>query len=381
MSHNILGNRFFNNRSEPAWHSLGINKEVMLTASAAAELLGGTYSVKKVSIPSPIKVAREVVKKDGSTVIKMVSVPSGFSWVVRGVLPEDNVERLLGVPVRDDYEIITPEIAVKLYDENVRDENGVIAPVETMAFLGNGERMFICTELPVQYDVNGDEIKTYLLFDNPMAFGDSIGVYVVTIRTVCQNTLLAGIAGACETRKVPHTKGSTEAVAKWLKGVYGKAVATTDELRAAYQLMADTQINSQQITWALEALYPMPKKPEQSDVSKRDLVDRFYDWETTCDKVEQTRAVVVDLFEGKGVGMDIPSSAWKFQNAVAELETWKEGKSTSSKVAALISGYRGNRIRDTFTLMQPENLNQFADTPAWQILKGSRYEQAGMSDN
>lgn len=341
MAHNILGTRFYNRSSRPAWHGLGLNvgDDAYATASDAVAAIGGLYTVEKRKI---------TISLNGE------DTPTGYSAIVRGPIREDNCERLFGRPVPDDYEVITPAQAVELYDNNIRDASGKIAPVETLGILGKGDRLFISTKLPVTLDVKGDEVVTYLLYDNPMSWGNALGIYTTGIRTVCQNTLQAGISAAIEKRKIPHIQGATSVLADWLSGIYSRALVAAEELGTAYTKLANTRVNDLQVKWINEALYPLPKEPSFRDTAKRGMEERFKAYEYNVTYAMTQRRIVTNLFEGQGVGMDtdaVKGTAFGVYNAIAEFETYRRGDYATS-TESLIAGERSRRIRTAFALCE-----------------------------
>lgn len=341
MAHNLFSARFYNRDNKPAWHGIGVNAgaDAYDTARTAAEKANAIY---KVGLrPIKVELNGEMHK-------------SGYNWIIRQPTKDDPTERVFGKPVPADYELITPDMAIDLYDNNVKDMDRKTAPVETLGVLGKGERMFITTRLPNTLNIRGDEVATYLLYDNPMSWGNALGVYVTGVRVVCQNTLHAGISGSIEKRKIPHLKGSEKVLARWLEGVYGRALATTDELRQAYDQLANTPVTQQQVKWVIEAIYPMPKRPAFTDVSTRDMEEREDNWLYNCELTTRVRSAVTRLYDGEGWGMDSTAAkgtAFGAYNAVAEFETYRAG-SYSNLVEGLVAGERARRIRNAFALCQ-----------------------------
>ena len=343
MAHNLLGQRFYNRSSKPAWHRLGLNAgdTDYRTAREAVEAIGGIYHVEKREITFPLS---------------GVATPTGYSFIVRSPIAEDPHERIFGTPVPNDYEIITPDQAVTIYDESVKDASGRTAPVETAGVLGKGERLFITTRLPFTMSIRGDEVVSYLLFDNPMAHGNAAAAYVTPVRTVCQNTLIAGVAEASEKRKIPHHKGAARVMAEWLAGIYERALAASGILQDAYNKLAQTRINEDQVQWVVDALYPDPKQPSFKDTATRSMEDREKWYEYGLGYAQQQRKLVKDLYNGKGVGMDtdaVKGTAFGLYNAAAEFESYRRSRGGEDKsTESLIAGERARRIRTAFALCE-----------------------------
>jgi hypothetical protein len=261
---------------------------------------------------------------------------------------------------------------VALYDDNIRDRSGKTAPVETVGILGKGERLFITTKLPTTLNIKGDEVVTYLLYDNPMSWGNALGIYTTGVRTVCQNTLQAGISVAIEKRKIPHTTGATKVLADWLAGIYARSLVAAEELGQAYTKLATTRVNDLQVKWITEALYPMPKEPSFRDTAKRSMEERLKAYDYASTYAQTQRRIVTDLYNGKGVGMDTPAvkgTAFGIYNAAAEFETFRRGDFTTS-TKSLIAGERARRIRSAFVLC--EAVDRYETVSAEMLMKKVR---------
>jgi phage/plasmid-like protein (TIGR03299 family) len=356
MPHEILGNHFWHRSSTPAWTKRGVNAgdDAYADADTAFEDSGGLFTIRK----RPI-----MVKLNGQ------NQKSGWNWLIRSAMVDDDIERIIGKPVSDDYTLITPQQAVKLYDKNVKWE-GVTAPVETAGILRNGADIFVTTRLPNKIIVKRDEHDAYLLFHIPMEAGESIKIYVVLIRVVCMNTLQMAIAGAVERRSIPHTAEAPRVIASWLKGVYGKAMATTSTMQAAMEKLANTPVTAQQIRWVVNGVYPLPKKPAITDVSGKDLVDRMDDWQTRVERETKRQEAIVGLMDS-GVGMDSPAvhgTAFGAWNIVSEYATHSGSGDFDRKRNSLIAGSRALQIRQAFVLAS--NVERYETVSVPMLLRG-----------
>lgn len=348
MAHNLLNDSMFYNRSTtPAWHSLGINDPTDHTAEGALR-----------------RVTKESGKDDIFGIIKqplMVTLPgmtepteSGYYALVREPAPGRDFYEVIGTPVSADFEAIGPADIARLCDTNIVKADGTPVPVDTLGLLGKGDRMFTTYELP-SYDVKGDEIKMYLIFDAPFANGISLGGFTSGVRVVCQNTLNAAIGRSVQQFEVTHTKGASEQVAKWLSAMYSNALESAALLAEAYNVLAKTKIKEAQVKWIIDAAYPLPN-PEVEEFSanaRLPLAIRQEMRDKNIARIVGVRESVFDLYKGAGVGMDTPAvkgTAFGAYNAVAEYETWGRKATGQRAVGALINGARGARIRNAFTL-------------------------------
>lgn len=334
MAHNLFSNRFYQNRTVPAWHGLGINSNEPMTATEALARVG-SYTTEL----RPL-----YVEIDGQP------QQTEYQQIVRLPTPDDPVHRLFGAPEGKHFELIGPEAAVALWDANVHDLDNQPVSLETFGVLGKGERLFMSARLPGM-SVKGDEIDSYLLYDNPL-YGRSLGVYVVPVRVVCQNTLTAAIGKAVQTKQVTHTTGAGRYIGKWLSEVYGNALQTVALMEQAFSVLAAKPVKDVDVQWIVDTVYPMPKRPSDEGRSRRTLETRLAMYEYQHDLTTRIRRSVMDLYNGAGVGFDSPAvkgTAFGAWNAVAEFETYRKG-SLEKAGLKVVSGDRGRRIRTAFDL-------------------------------
>ena len=257
MAHNLFSTRFFQNRTEPAWHGLGINSDEPITATEALTRVG-SYATEL----RPLYVEVDGEQRD-----------TRYWQIVRLPTPDDPTHRLFGAPVGEHFELIGPEAATALWDANVRDLDNQPVPLETFGVLGKGERLFMSARLPGM-TVKGDDIDTYLLYDNPL-YGQSIGIFVVPIRVVCQNTLTAAIGQAVQTKRVVHSSGASGFIGQWLSQVYGSALQTVALMNEAFNALAEKPVKDVEVQWIVDTVYPMPKRSRDERRSRRTLETRM----------------------------------------------------------------------------------------------------------
>lgn len=330
MAHNIWSGRFYGHR-EAAWHKLGVVNDRVQTAAETLELLGD-YKVE--TVPLFYMLGGEQVESD-------------YRLIVREATADDPQPRVFGSPVHSTYELISPYEAAKMWDKKTG------APVETMAMLSKGDRMFICAALPT-FDVGGfDQVRNYLMFFNPMRNGEGAAAYVTSIRTVCENTLRAGIAAASQSYTISHRQGGRKLLGDWLSERWGQAQMLTETLREAYDIMAKKRVSEIQVRWIAEELYPLPAKPDRNRPRLAKWSDVRENWERDVEKAKRLRSTVVDLFSGAGTGLDDPrlrGTKWSAWNAVAEVESYRKFRQ-GAIVMSLTNGDRANRIMQAQTML------------------------------
>lgn len=317
MAANIFGERFYSLRRKP-WHVFGTVSETEMGARDAFTTIG----------------AYDVRLEDMRTAS---GLPVENKAVVRSATPDDPQERVLSV-VGADYVLVSPGQVVDAWDQTIS------RPIETIGALGKGDTLFLTTKLPT-LDVKGDEIENYLLLSSPMTGADAIWARVTPVRVVCQNTLIAAAAAATEKHRVLHDSRAVDRMKLWLDHLWNKAIDKMNLQNAAFRAMADRPVDSADRDLVLEMVYTMPALPRRADMPEPIYVEKLAQAEYNRERMGKKRAGVVELFDGKGRGMDTPAArgtAWGLYNAVVEMEDYGgTGKGAVVAESALV----GDRAR------------------------------------
>lgn len=301
MTASLFGKRFVGHR-EPAWHNLGLVVQEEISAREAFQRMG-PYEVKLVTVRGNVPVG-----------------PLPYKVIVRDPTPDDPQHRTFGI-VKEGYTLITPANFCDIWDEHVAE------PIETIGALGHGETLFISTQLP-DFNVRGDEVKNFLLAVSPMTGGQVAEVRITPVRVVCQNTLIASGEMATEFYRIRHDAHAKERLASWLTDAMERALARAEILKEAFNVLADCQLVSSETEEVLAETYPMPRPPKE-DAPPNVMEQRLKAYEDSKVGILHRRASAMELFEGRGTGMDLPATkgtAWGIYNSVVELEDYRRGR-------------------------------------------------------
>lgn len=342
MSANIFGQRFYGNRF-PAWHGLGVVSEKDQSAVDALTAIGGGYWFEK----RPVTV-----------MLNGVATETGDWAIVRSPLPDDPNEKVFGYAT-DRYNILQPLEAAEMFDEKVAE------PIETLGMLGKGERMFMTWKMPKFEVVKNDEVQTYgfvaIGFDAVM--GASLNV--VTTRVVCQNTWMAAIHEAENTKERgkgriysgKHTsKNMQRELAEWMGYVQKEAMRQVELTESFFKRLAATPITEEQEVYKLLfAAYPDPE-PLASDAYIPDALRRGKEEKIEAEKeiAERNRNGIFSLFAGQGTA--ITNDYWGLFNATTEYFNYGQ----MEKKPAHLSILMGNRAN---------NMNRMAEVLAYNSNK------------
>jgi len=333
---NILGDRFImhgTDERDKAWHRKGntFTKDVMSAMEAYERL--GRMPVRLV----PLQTAPEIAP-DGST-IPGITIPNRA--IMRGPIPEDQTDVCFGV-VGPEYVLITPEQVARIWDE-VSGQGRI----ETMGFLGQGERLFVTRkERPLEID--GDEVEMYTVLDSPMQQGYSAQILITPWRVVCQNTLIAAIEGARERWQIAHSEGAHIKLMEWLSLAFARTDEKVNNIKTAFEaLAAGGSCTIEEIEYVAIQTYPDPKKPRRN-CPPAQYTQRMEIFEDVLTRQRNRRAAAIEFAQGKGAGLaDRAITPWVIYNAMAEHAQYCS--STRGKIGAdTLFGERAKWIANAF---------------------------------
>ena len=319
--------KFFSYR-EPAWHTLGIVGNEALNARQVAE---------KVGIPKVNTMPVYLHGKAGSIQV------AGYKAIV-GSYPGSkpggqeiggHTVFTYGV-VSNDYQLVTHDDAIGIWDIATNH-----ATVETMGLLGHGEIMFITCKLPTM-DVRGDEIENYLLLSNPLDGRTAIRARNTHVRTVCQNTWKAALAGHAdwEYRGVhKSTKNVATGLSEWLKEIWAAQTESINVLQQAYEALADRRITPTEEVNVLNMVYSLPKAPE--DDKEHDAFLVAWDKEKS-----HQRAVDTLYIESPHNTHATEGTAWGLYQAFVEYEDYVRPRTNAQSRVFGIGAARKQRAFD-----------------------------------
>jgi hypothetical protein len=318
----MLDKMFYSLREE-AWHKLGIVSQEPKTAQEALDAIGGGYYVEK----RPIFVY-----------VNGINQEVGDYALVRSAIPEDPKEYIFGY-VSKEYNVLNPLNIVASFDENVK------VPVETIGFLGNGEKMFLTWNLPrIFVGEKKDEVNCYgfVACGYDGRFGASL--YTTFTRVVCQNTFNFAVQVA-ESQSSKggkmwagrHNSTNLERdLGIWMEHVQEQAIQKQSESVEAFNRMADFSFNDEEeIDEILGIIYPDPK-PIPVDWPKKLMAEKEEKNEALLEKSLRDRQLVKSIFDGEGT--DIDATAWGLFNSITEYENWGRATRKPAEYSIMLGG-------------------------------------------
>lgn len=304
MTANIHGKMAYS-FEKPMWHNI---TEPCLDPLTAEEVLdekfGGGFSI----FLRPVTVT-----------LNSEPVETGDFAIVRGVSPYDNQEMVFGY-CSERYKPLQPREVAQTFD------NSVIQNAETMAFLGDGQEMFISWKMPPCKVREGDEVELYGIVRSGFDTMKGTRLFTSVFRPVCSNTITLAENWAKNNTdghgrgQVWKSKGVNKNLLRdlgyWMNHVQDSAIREANLLEAFFGKLANTPIDSDdEAKYILETAYP-----------DGEFVPDFYPKElrpqkeqTTLEfnkKQENIRNGIFRLFAGEGT--EISPDYWGMMNSTSE---------------------------------------------------------------
>lgn len=203
---------------EKPWHGLGTVLPEPFTSEEALEFGGLNFEVQK----------KILLTRVGD---KRISVPGKFVNVRMDTLAP------LGV-VGNYYQVLQNAQAFDFFDMITGAGEAIY---ETAGCLGKGEVTFLCAKLPSYIKVPGDVVEMYAVLTNTHDGSRPLTAFFTPVKTVCNNTLNAGLATAKHKVVIRHTKDVKNRMQEASK-VMGISNQYAKELELAFSVMSSKSI-------------------------------------------------------------------------------------------------------------------------------------------
>src|SRR5512135_355539 len=305
MPANIFEKMFYS-YMQPAWHAI---REPSLVKKSAIRIIDedfqGAFSIEN----RPITVT-----------LNGVPTETGDFAIVRCASKADPNEIVFDY-CTERYHPLQPREVAEKFDENVCE------PAETLAFLGEGEDMFISWLMPTFEVRVGDEVQMYGIVRTGFDTKHGTKLFVSTVRPVCWNTItMAEEWAKAHTNKDTNKgmiwtgKGVNRNLARdlgyWMQHVQSKALVEANLVQSFFSKLTEKPVKDDVEAYAiLNTAYPNSNK----DASN-------YPWQLR--DAEQERIAGFNAGQGEirdgiyglfaGAGTQITPDYWGMLNATSE---------------------------------------------------------------
>lgn len=334
MSANIHGTMVYS-FEKPMWHNI---TEPSLVEMTAEEILddrfGGGF---------------EIFLRPVTVELNGAPAETGDLAIVRGVSPADPKEVVFGY-CTERYHPLQPREVAQSFDTNVHQH------AETMAFLGNGNDMFISWKMPSVNVKVGDEVEMYGIVRTGFDTLNGTRLFTSIYRPVCANTITLA-EGWAKANKDGGGKGMVwkgKGVNKnllrdlgyWMQHVQGKAKAEAELLQSFFGKLAKTPIENDATANAiLYEAYPDAQNvsgyyPVQLREKKLESIIKYNESQ------KELREGIFGLFAGEGTA--ITPDYWGMLCATSEYFCHVQ----PSKRPIAESVMFGNRQKNTMAMVE-----------------------------
>ena len=304
MTANIHGEMVYS-FEQPMWHNI---TEPSLVQMGAEEILDARFGG-----------GFEILLRPVTVTLNGQAVETGDLAVVRGNSPYDPQELVLAY-CTSRYHPLQPREVAQCFDGNVRQ------PAETMAFLGNGEEMFISWKMPEFEVVKGDSVQLFGIVRGGFDTKTSYRLFTSAVRPVCWNTITLA-QGWADKNTDGEGRGnvwkgkavSTELLKNlgyWMEHVQSRAEREAAMVENLFKNLAHTPIK--QDVEAHEILYyAYPPVSSTSSYYPAQLVSKKDEEIAKANESQaQLRDGIYELFAGGGTA--ITADYWGMMNATSE---------------------------------------------------------------
>ena len=266
------------------WHSIGVVKEGMLTATEAFNLGGLNFLVE--ACPDYALVDGQYIENPGA--LKLVRKDKNI------ILSGDVTAR---------YKILQNSAAFDLC-EAVTGGHGE-AHFETAGVLDEGRQVWMLCRLAKDIEIAGDAINSWFLLRNGHDGRHPLDCLMTPVRVVCQNTLNMALKGAKRQFTLRHVGNNMteEDIAKNVAEVLGITTKYFETFETMAKKMLGKKIGASDINRLIDEIaFPIPE-----GASKRGVT-----------MAEKQRETLRNLLNEKPDLQSINRTAWGLYNAVAD---------------------------------------------------------------
>lgn len=290
MAHNLAqdenGEYLFSSFFKDAWHRLGHIFFEERTAQEALEAFPNRFGVQK----------RKLLWDNGQD--------SGLYGIAKVSAYDDNdiLERFGSVS--ESYHLVTPEEFCLAWDTAGKSLDRKW-PIETLGFLGKGEKMFLLSKLP-DVEIAGEDHMQYIVGVNDMTGKGSQLLKITDIRVVCENTMNAALSDIESTFKVDHDTMVMEDTIGWISDVLQTAEEKAATIKEVMEIMAGKRLVEEDVETALKVIVKTSKEPRKTGSPLYDgkLIEQ---WESKNALAITRRNVISELYNGAMIGYESPA--------------------------------------------------------------------------
>ena len=320
MAHNIETMAWTGDRP---WHGLGIEVSPDLTPAEMQEAAQLDWTVSK----RPAYTLNEAEWHDNVGVM----VAEGHHFITR-----DSDNTILS-HCGDDY---VPIQNSEIFDFFKKFTDAGHMTMETAGSLRNGSEVWGLAKIAADFELaGGDEVKGYLLINQPHIAGKAMVIKFTPIRVVCNNTLTMALQDGGAAFRMPHIREFDMDVRRAAEEALGLSAARVQEFKEQAEFLSSKQFNGDSLTNYIAELYQPQLFVDKAKASNDDEFIMREKFNATADKV----LAAVDLSPGATLKSS-KGTWWGALNGVTYIEDHhRRGNSEGNSLHSAWFGAGANR--------------------------------------
>lgn len=301
---------------EIPWHRLGVAMKGLQTAEAMLAAAQADFDVVLAEVAA-VDANGEILRNPDGSIVKISD-----SRATLRVNPDGTFDGLSTVGTR--FTIQQNREVMDRALDIVGASNGD-AVVDTCGVLDEGREFFACIDLgsliidPV--GVN-DTIQRYLLVRNGHNGKTPITFANTSIRTVCKNTVIAGLSSAKSVFTARHTRNADNAMEE-ARTILGMSVEWANAFSATAENLLKINMDPMRVDKVLQDIFPL-----KSDETERQKKNREEIW-----------SVVKGLYVNSNNAGGFGNNGWSMLNAIGEYLDHYRDAGAIDKANASMSTY------------------------------------------
>ena len=290
------------------WHGLGVEVSNDLTPLQMQEAAKLDWTVSK-------RPSYTLDAPEWSEDVGLIQAPNTFHIV------RDSDNQVLS-HCGNDYVPIQNEDVFKFFKRFT--EAGHMT-METAGSLKDGKEVWGLAKISEDFElVGGDEIKGYLLFNQPHVVGRSMTIKLTPIRVVCNNTLTFALGmGGTASFRMPHIKAFDDDVMQSAEEALGLSAGRMAEFKQAAEYLSKQKAKHSNVLEFITELYqPTTFEEYQHELKLKEQGKVVGQLDPLVDRFNAYPRLVVDALEQQP-GANLKSSKgtwWGALNAVTYVE-------------------------------------------------------------
>lgn len=282
---------------DPGWHQLGIVTQEQVDALTLLQMGHGDYEV----FLAPCKTTVELPIAPGSPITVLHHAEDPRTRNVCRIHPTTGEVQIIGQSSPDKAMWNNRDVFVGWADSFMQMAKPTVS---ACGVLDDGRRAFMAWRLPKNILVHGKRDQVELWMTAVTSYDGSLATlgFVSCIRSVCQNTVTAGLQAAISKYRVKRTKNAVLNVEQ-AKEMLGLTYKYADEYQQIAERLADEKMSVQMFDSVIRNLWG----PDDDETNKR-----------TLNTWDEKRAKLMHLFTDAPSNADIHGTAWGAYQSVAE---------------------------------------------------------------